>query len=432
VNTHGQFFVTPACAHRTSSSSRALSHQPTPTNFHRRRYKALRRLYSSLSERHAQQTGFAPVHRVPVFGLVYPLSTINSSLSERTLRASRSTNWLHTSASGSGIWTGSHYLLSYHGTSRAVRSTNWLRTSASVRVFGPYADRPPPPPPILHRSRRRRRRHQHRCLHHHHCRRSRASHSTNWTALPSFMRADAPTARNFFVLAHWPSLQVSSVATRLVGALVCFALCAPRSVWLSPGVQSGCRSATGNKLVSWATNWLRTSASGSGIWTGIPTIYYHITAAPALYAQQTGLPCHRSRAVSSLSGVQPGCRSATGNKLVSWAACRGLASIPRIVRRVPVRTRTRVHVCTHTPCFVLRGDAEREGSACLCLEGRPHGAGRVLVSVRSAGILTTVSAIGRDTDLTSYLLGPRDHTGQRPRGICRWWRWPPTITEPYG
>ena len=118
-----------------------------------------------------------------------------------------------------------------------------------------------------------------------------------------------------------------------------------------------------------------------------------------------------------LPEVQPGCRSATGNKLVSWAACRGLASIPRIVRRVPVRTRTRVHVCTHTPCFVLRGDAEREGSACLCLEGRPHGAGRVLVSVRSAGILTTVSAIGRDTDLTSYLLGPRD----RPTLLTALW-----------
>ena len=305
----------------------------------------LRRLYSSLSELHAQQTGFAPVHRVPVFELVYPLSTINSSLSERTLRASRSTNWLRTSASGSGIWTGSHYLLSYHGTSRAVRSTNWLRTSASVRVFGPYADQPsyhrrrhrrrfralrstnwpahtcirssasvrvfgpyadqpPPPPPILHRSRRRRRRHQHRCLHHHHCRRSRASHSTNWAALPSFMRADAPTAR-FFSCSRTGPVSRSALSPRASSTHWCAsrALCSAIS-WLSPG-------------------------------------------------------------------VQPGCRSATGNKLVSWAACRGLTSIPRVVRRVPVRARTRVHVCTHTPCFVLRGDAKREEARASVSRGAP-------------------------------------------------------------
>ena len=59
-------------------------------------------------------------------------------------------------------------------------------------------------------------------------------------------------------------------------------------------------------------------------------------------------------------------------------------------------TCSRVH--SH-PVFRASRRREERGSACQCLEGRPHGAGRVLVSVRSAGILT-VSASGRDADLT--------------------------------
>ena len=102
-----------------------------------------------------------------------------------------------------------------------------------------------------------------------------------------------------------------------------------------------------------------------------------------------------------------------GTLSMSWAACRGLASIPRVVRRVPVRARTRVHVCTHTPCFVLRGDAKRERRervpvTCQCLEGRPHVARDVYLSLYVAREFSRPRAFGPSADLYSYLSDPRD------------------------